>query len=126
MKIEEFNNLKVGDFVPVLHGKNSLNYDISQVTEINRTTKRISVVGHNKSYSYKTVKSKNWKLTHGAGYRNIGYLGVAYKYDVVEKMVAAKCSHKKISDRGFIYPNYTCMDCGEQFGEIYPKKRLVA
>lgn len=35
----------------------------------------------------------------------------------------SRCGHSEIADRGFIYPNYTCLQCGEEFGEEYPQDR---
>lgn len=44
-----------------------------------------------------------------------------------EKALAAtKCTHKRfdgasaVTDRGFIYPHYSCRLCGEEFGETFP------
>lgn len=87
MLIEEFNKLKVGDSIPVLHHPKSLNFDVRQICEINRTTKKIKTIGSNKEYSYKYLKSKNWNINRPAKYRCIGWMGYASKYDVVEKLV---------------------------------------
>lgn len=33
---------------------------------------------------------------------------------------SGECLHLRVSDRGFLYPEYTCMICGKRFGETYP------
>lgn len=38
----------------------------------------------------------------------------------VLKPKKANCKHASISDRGFLYPNFTCQICGKQFGENRP------
>jgi hypothetical protein len=38
-----------------------------------------------------------------------------------ESAMPEKCRHDSIADLGFLYPNYTCQKCGQQFGENHPQ-----
>ena len=62
--------------------------------------------------------------------RGVAYLLITIRDDgkaaYVLEPVEAECEHTRadgssaITDRGFIYPNYSCRICGKEFGENLP------
>ena len=76
MKTKEFDNLKVGGFV---YNKKSM---CGQVSEINRTRKRISVIGLGNDIFWRYLHVKRPKnATSGC------MCGICGNYEIVEKMV---------------------------------------
>jgi hypothetical protein len=79
----EFNNLKVGEFIPVL-SKDKESFFRYQVLEINRTKGTIRTILQNKHYSY---KSQLCRYKSMEGRTCLGEAGVSPPYEIIEKIV---------------------------------------
>lgn len=88
MTTKEFNNLKVGNCVPILPYSWSEKYCETQVVEINRTTKRLKLIANNKSFHFSKIKRSVPREKIGSS------MAVRPPYDIIEKLERPNANHR--------------------------------